>query len=305
MSSKANYKRTDVEFESEGITCRGWHYLPSKKNVGGSSCIVMAHGLGGTKDSGLHPYAERFAEKGFHVIVFDYRHFGTSDGLPRQLLLVDRQIADWTAAVEFARSQDQIDSNRIGLWGTSFSGGHVITIASTDSDIAAICSQNPMLDGMASIFQVVKSAGIGQLLKMSLCGIADTIRSRLGLSPVTMPIIGKSGEFAAITGDEAYNGYMAICSETWKNEMTAQMTVTLPFYRPISQARKVTCPVLLQPCMDDSVVSAPSALKLATKLGDLVTLKKYEDKDHFDLYEGEGFELAVSDQIDFFKRTLN
>ena len=90
--------RKDVEFLSQGTRCRAWHYPTATPQA----CIVMAHGLGGTRDAGLEPYAQRFADAGFAVLLFDYRHFGASDGEPRQLLSVSKQLQDWRAAISFA-----------------------------------------------------------------------------------------------------------------------------------------------------------------------------------------------------------
>ena len=82
----------------------------------------MAHGFSGVRDQRLDAYAERFAAAGLACLVFDYRHFGDSGGQPRQLLDIGRQLDDWRAAIAFARSLEEVDGDRIGLWGTSFSG---------------------------------------------------------------------------------------------------------------------------------------------------------------------------------------
>lgn len=111
-------QRSDVEFSSQGITCRAWLYTPARPNASPTSCIVMAPGLGGTRDAGLEPYAHRFVNAGYFVLLFDYRHFGASDGEPRQLLSISRQLNDWAAAIVFARRQPGIDPRRIALWGT-------------------------------------------------------------------------------------------------------------------------------------------------------------------------------------------
>ena len=78
--------------------------VPTDGLTGRAPCVVMAHGTTGTMDFGLARYAQRFAAAGFAVLVFDYRHFGASDGRPRQLIRVGRQVADWRAAVWFARA---------------------------------------------------------------------------------------------------------------------------------------------------------------------------------------------------------
>jgi dienelactone hydrolase len=83
--------------------------------------------------------------------VFDYRNFGDSEGQPRQLLDIGMQLADWDAAVDYARTLEDIDHNRIGLWGTSFGGGHVIATAARLPGIAAAVVQCPFTDGVASV----------------------------------------------------------------------------------------------------------------------------------------------------------
>lgn len=303
----SNFKRQDIEFLSDSTICRAWHYRPALTDEASAPCIVMAHGLGGTRDAGLEPYAERFVEAGFHVVLFDYRHFGASDGQPRQLLRVSRQQADWRAAVACARKLDGVDPERIALWGTSFSGGHVASIAAQDSRIAAFSAQGPMMDGRAAVFGLLGYAGVGVLLKMTAYGLADQIKAMFGLSPVTMPLTAPPGGFAAMSSHDAHSGYGALQPPGFRNEMTARMALTLALYRPIAKVDRIQCPALIQACMKDTVAPAPAATKMAQKLhkrlGDKVTLKEY-DMGHFDIYVGNDYELAVEDQLAFFKRHL-
>ena len=58
----------------------------ARRRAAGRPVVVMAHGLGGTKDSGLAPFAEGLAEAGLDVLAFDYRGFGASEGEPRQTI---------------------------------------------------------------------------------------------------------------------------------------------------------------------------------------------------------------------------
>ncbi|HEX5225106.1 MAG TPA: alpha/beta fold hydrolase, partial [Solirubrobacteraceae bacterium] len=122
-----------VEFTSAGERCAGVHLAPGRDAFAGvdgrAPCVVLAHGFVGTVDSGLIPYAERFAAAGLHALAFDYRHFGNSGGEPRQLLSVRRQLEDYAAAIAFARTLDGVDPERIVVWGTSYSGGHVVPVA--------------------------------------------------------------------------------------------------------------------------------------------------------------------------------
>ncbi len=114
-------------------------------------CVVLAHGFAGTVDSGLLPYAERFAAAGVDALAFDYRHFGSSEGEPRQLLSIPRQLEDYAAAIAFARSLEGVDPDRIVVWGSSYSGGHVVPVAVADGHVAAVISQVPGMDGRAAV----------------------------------------------------------------------------------------------------------------------------------------------------------
>src|SRR5262245_24081717 len=113
--------RTDTEFLSHGTRCAAWHYEPA----GDSShpYVVMAHGLGATRELRLDAFAERFAAAGYGVFVFDYRHFGGSDGEPRELISIRQQLQDWQAAIEHVRGLPGVDRERVAIWGSSFAGG--------------------------------------------------------------------------------------------------------------------------------------------------------------------------------------
>ena len=142
-------QRLDVGFPSGEETCAAWLYLPD--GDGRVPGVVLAHGWTGVREQRLDAYAERFAGAGLAALVFDYRHFGASSGEPRQLLDITRQLADWAAAIAFVRSRAEIDPGRVALWGTSFSGGHVIETAARDRQIAAVVAQVPFVDGLRNL----------------------------------------------------------------------------------------------------------------------------------------------------------
>ena len=176
-----NAQRLGVEFASAGTVCRGWWYRPAAAN---GACIVMAHGLGGVRTAGLEPYALRFAEAGFSVLLFDCRHFGASAGQPRQLVSVTHQLCDRAAAFAFAQQQPEVDAERTALWGSSFSGGHVVAAAARQPRVAAICAQGPMMDGLSAALNIVRYAGLGQLLKLGARGLRDVLQAAFGLARV-------------------------------------------------------------------------------------------------------------------------
>ena len=162
--------RENITLRSGGDTCAGWFYTADGSAP--APTVVMAHGLAAVKEMRLDAYAERFAAAGYHVLVFDYRHFGASAGEPRQLLDVGRQHQDWLAAVEYARSRPEVDGNRIVLWGSSLSGGHVLAV-SERAHPAAVIAQVPHVDGFASVLKVPPRT----LPRLIGHGLVDTVRA--------------------------------------------------------------------------------------------------------------------------------
>lgn len=297
-------ERQDIEFSSHGTRCRAWLYRPADLAAGTPRpCIVMAHGLGGTRDAGLEPYARKFCEAGYFVLLFDYRHFGASDGEPRQLLSIGKQLDDWAAAIAHARSLPQVDAARIALWGSSFSGGHVIVAAARDGKVAAVSSQGPMMDGLAATLNMARYAGIGRVLKLAGYGLADQARGLLGMEPLYVPLVAAPGQFAAMSTEDAESGYRKITPGNWRNQMSARLALGLGTYRPIAYASRVPCPTLICVCKTDSVAPAEAAIATADRLGSRATLRRY-DFGHFDIYVGAGFERSSGDQLEFFRKVL-
>ena len=137
----------NVEFEAEGGDhLRGWLFTPAtvRKRY---PAISMAHGYGGVKEHGLRRFAQAFTEAGFVVLVHDHRNFGASDGAIRHDIDPWCQIADWRRAISFLESQPNVDPGRIGIWGTSYAGGHVLVLGATDRRIRAVVSQVPTISG--------------------------------------------------------------------------------------------------------------------------------------------------------------
>jgi pimeloyl-ACP methyl ester carboxylesterase len=264
----------------------------------------MGHGLGGTRDASLQPYAERFAQAGFYVLLFDYRYLGASDGEPRQLISISGQLDDWAAAIAFARSMPGVDPARIALWGCSLSAGHVLTMAARDSAVAAISAQCPMFDGATSTRLFVKNAGVLRgLLPLIWAGVADAVRGLLGKSPRYVPLVAPPGELAAMSSKDAYGGCLAIFPPGWRNEIAARFFLTMPLYRPVRDAGSVGCPALIIACEKDTVASTDAAREAAERMGGKARLIELPIG-HFDVYLGEWFERSSAEQVSFFQEAL-
>jgi hypothetical protein len=143
----------DVAFTSAGLTCRGWLYRPA--NGGRRPAIVMSHGFSAVKEQGLAEFAEAFAAAGFVVLVFDFRCLGASDGSERGRIIAQEQHDDLRAALAFASVQSDVDSDRVGLWGASFSGGHALFLGALDPRVKAVVAQVPALDNVRSLLTTI------------------------------------------------------------------------------------------------------------------------------------------------------
>lgn len=303
-STRVSGSPQEVRFTVEGTEVAGWVYRPL--GIGGpAGCIVMAHGLGGTWDLGLDRYARGFQQAGFVVVSFDYRHFGRSGGEPRQLAWIPSQLEDWTAAVAYARAMPGVDPARIGLWGTSLSGGHVLVIAAQDASIGAVSAQVPLLAGDAAALAMVRHGHLGRVLRMGLVhGARDLVRSWLGLSPHRIPLFGPAGSDAAMADDGAWAFINANAPVGFVNEVCARIVIRMDKYHPLHTMGRIRCPVLLQ--VADKDISLPTKLvdKAASILGGRGELHRYPI-DHFDVYHADHAERALTVQVDFFTRHLN
>lgn len=142
----------EVEFSSEGVTVRGDLQLPEGK--GPFPVVVMAGGWCYVKELRQPQYAQEFVDRGFATLIFDYRTIGASDGEPRQHLDPWGQIADYRNAITYLETREDIDPERIGAWGISYSGGHVIILGAVDPRVKVIVSNVPVIDGYLNMWRV-------------------------------------------------------------------------------------------------------------------------------------------------------
>jgi len=294
--------RRDVGFTVNGDVISGWLYMPDTVDEK-LPCVVMANGTGGTKDMLLDNYARPFQAAGMAVLSFDYRTFGASGGEPRQLLWIPHQLEDYAAAIEFARNLDEIDPQRIALWGTSLSGGHVITAAARDHRIACVVAQCPGVDGRASAKHAFETNGISHVLRLVVHGQRDWVRGVLGLAPHRIPVVGKPGSLALMTTPGEWEFFEEIVPAAYNNAVCARILIRGDKYRPIKYAGNVRCPVLMQVCEKDEIIPVAAARETEKLLGNHADARYYPIG-HFDIYQGEHYERAVAEQVGFLQKHL-
>lgn len=296
----ANYSFTkkSSDFISNKVRCRGDLYLPSDSE--NPPVVIMAHGFGAERTFGLPAYAEHFANNGLAVYLFDYRCFGDSDGEPRNYVDPKRHLQDWESAIAHVRSLPNIQAEKIALWGSSFSGGHVIVTAARDKTISAIISQVPYVDSITTI----RMLGIRYLFQATYHGLRDLFRIITFRSPYYVKIIGNPDEFACLNTPECFPGYSALIPENsnWQNRCPARITLTFGLYRPMTSASKVECPALIMFAEKDTLMDHKAVEKMASKMPKS-TVVKYPFG-HFDIYIGDDFNDAVKKQTAFLVKYL-
>lgn len=289
------------QFTSDTAVCAADLYLPADA-TGMLPCVVMGHGFSATKDSfALPQYARRFADAGYAVLAFDYRHFGLSEGQPRQLVHSGRQREDWRAAIAYARQLEQVDPQRIVLWGSSFSGGHVLALAADDPEIAAVIAQVPAIDPVKGAG--TETAPVGVQLRLLLSAVRDALHGLLRRQPVLIPVVAPHGQAAAMTEPEANKLLVSplVVDTTWRNEFAPRIAFAMPRY-VTGTAERLTMPVLFCVAQHDVQTSPQFTLDIADAA--LKAETRIYPVGHFGLYHGAGFAKAVADQIDFLSRHL-
>ena len=312
----------DVAFRSgtggDAATCHGW-FLPATPTTGTTApgetsdaesnstptatrpCVILGHGLGGTVDSGLMPFAEAFAAAGYHTLVFDYRGFGRSEDSPRQVVSPERQQEDYRAAIAAAAARPEVDADRIILWGCSLAGGHVMEVARDRTDIAAVIAVVPLVDGRAAAVAAASQHAPAALLRSTGTAIAARALAAAGRREPMVPLAGPPGSRALLSLDGYEEAYTSVAGPTWRNEIGASIGTELGSFRPAKNAADlVVVPTLFQ--IADLDRSAPPDAAAKAAFAARAEVRHYPG-DHFDLFAGRAcHERAVGHAVHFLRR---
>ncbi|KAG2498926.1 hypothetical protein HYH03_003116 [Edaphochlamys debaryana] len=294
------YTRRNLKFDcGGGVHCDAWFYEPIDPASDPAMppypvrpIVIMGHGLGAQKEMGLQTFAAIFAAAGMGVLVFDYRTFGGSEGLPRHWVSPARHLEDWRSAVKFATSGalgPDFDTERVALWGTSFAGGHVLVTAADlpPGSVSAIISMVPHLDGMAASRAAVRRRGLPATLRLLAAGLHDKARAlavealeRFQLMPPPGPsawasfanqlrvpaylkLVGTPSELAIMQlSDHELQAYFSkhpkVYEGGWRPLILARFALESSSYRPITSLHRLATagkplpPDLLSPAASDT-----------------------------------------------------
>ena len=291
--------RTTVRIPiASGDEIEAWVYRP--EGEGPHPAVVMAHGFAGVKAGGLAPFAERFCREGFTAVAFDYRQWGGSTGRPRFETSVPRQREDYSTVIDWAIAHPEIDETRIFVWGTSFSGMHVVELAATDPRLRGAIAQCPLVDGLAGVTMVPLS----RLLRLLAVGVLDRLGSLLGRRPIYIKASVAEGEWGAIANADAIAGLPLITppeGTDWNNEVAARSLLGFGAHRPAQKAAKIQCPILLVVPETDTIAPVGPALRVAQSAPKAELLRSRAG--HYGPYEGgEDHDNVLRAEVEFLHR---
>jgi uncharacterized protein len=252
-------ERIDVGFDAEGgVTLAGWLYRPD--GPGPHPAITMAHGYAGVKEHCLERFARAFADDGFVVLVHDHRGFGSSGGEPRHDVDPWRQIADWRRAITFVENRPEVDPARIGLWGTSYAGGHAIVLGATDRRLRAVVAQVPTISGFEQGLRRVPPDGVAALEE----AFAEDERAQARGEPLRYQAIVDADPAvpAAYRARDAIDFYLQpLPGVAWENTVTVRSTRAARMYEPgVWVGRVSPTPLLMVVALNDTITVTDLAL---------------------------------------------
>jgi len=290
------FQKTRVSFASGSGSCVGYLYhRPGERQP----CVVMGAGLGGVQDTPLLVIAaQAFASVGICALTFDYRGFGESPGEPRHVIRIKDQLQDFHAAIWYARSQPEIDPQRIAAWGISLGGGHVLCVGADDPRLKAVVAQNPF-----NGFPRQVKGGVRSLTRRLLGPMfVDAVRGWLRLSPRYIQVVGELNEQAVSPTPQAHRAIKALRSPNWKNQVAPRGLFQLMGYQPGRAAAHLAMPMLV--CIGagdrESQGDTESQLAADAPKGELIEYPGSQ----LDFYTSGLRQRVIADQLAFLKKYL-
>ncbi|EJL75798.1 alpha/beta hydrolase [Chryseobacterium populi] len=292
------YKIEKVSYLSEREKIAALQYTPEKEDK--CPAIIMAHGFGLIKEAYIDRFAEKFAGMGFVVILFDYRNFGESEGLPRQEVNPFMQIDDYKNSITYAQTLNHVDDEKIGIWGTSYSGGHAIAVAATDRRVQCVVSQVPTISGFQSGIRRMPA----EKTPVYLESIKKDRRNRFyGKEPIIRKLTGEADSLYPTPDAEEYYMGAVKFSKTFRNEVTLRSTEYSRMYEPgIYVSRISPVPILFIVALNDMVTPTDLCLKAYEEALHPKKLVSIPDG-HFSPYT-QHFDVASDAALHWFRKHL-
>jgi uncharacterized protein len=295
--------RRDIEINAEGTILRGWLYLPEAVH-GRVPAVVMAHGFSAVKEMYLDRFAEVFSRAGIAALVFDNRNFGASDGEPRQEIDPWQQVRDYRHAITWAAGRAEIDADRIGVWGSSYSGGHVLVVSAIDRRIKCVVSQVPLVSGSRNLKRLIR-ADLMAAVRTQFD--ADRQARFKGGAPGMIAVVAEDPMApSALPTADSWQWFSATGrtrAPAWRNEVTLRTVEMLGEYEPCDYISRISpTPLLMVIAANDHLAIADEAFAAYNRALEPKRILVLHGG-HFDAYIAD-FERASVSARDWFAAHL-
>lgn len=299
-----NFNRQDVTFTSVGKKLVGWLYVPKGMKQGEKRpTIVMAHGWSAVKEMYLDDFAAKFSNGGFVVLVFDYRNFGDSEGEPRGHIDPHMQHEDYKNAISWASLQPMVDAGRIGIWGSSYSGAHVLHLAAFDRRVKCAVAQVPLVNATDNFRRLVRADNWGGLQAWLA---ADRAEEYTTGKINYLPVVAEQGKPSALPTQDSYDWFIKVGqtrAPKWENRQTVRSLELALEYNPAANIHLISpTPFMMIVAENDVLTPTDLAIEAFGRARDpkqLVILPG----GHFDAYVS-GFQGASTPALNWFKQHL-
>ncbi len=294
-------ERSGVEFQSCGAILRGIFLTPKGKKEA-LPVIVMAPGMSGVKEGSIMKYAEYFARGGFAVLAYDNINFGESGGEPRQEVDPALQRRGYRDAIIYISGRPGVDKTQVGIFGTSYSGGHVLEVAAHDRRVKCVVSQIPAISGFKAFQRLPRHVQAAALRAQD----EDREQRYSGKPPQTLKAVSDNPtEPCAMAGPAAYEYFMEQqkIAPNWKNYLTLR---SMDLYRSVENSVFTPwispTPLLMIVALADDLAWPDLALDAYSQAKEPKKLVMLPGN-HFSPYEAE-FSLTGNEARDWFTRHL-
>ncbi|UYV39595.1 alpha/beta hydrolase [Rhodobacteraceae bacterium D3-12] len=212
---------------------------------------------------------------------------------------------DYRDAITYVQGLDSVDATQIGVWGSSYSGGHVLVVAAKDRRVKCVVSQVPLTYGLENAQRLVRSdhwAGLRDGFA------ADRAGQLNGDAPLRLPVVGNGPEDpCALPTDDSREFFLGLSEENrgaWVNEITLRSMEYFTEYEPGDWVAKIApTPLMMVAGRYDHLTPADLTLKAYERAME-PKIMLILDCAHFEAYTDEPFKISAPAQCAWFAEHL-
>lgn len=286
-------------YSSLGLKLAGILEIPDELKVSERKPgIVLCQAGTGTKEVLLPEVSKWLVRKGYVVMRFDYRGFGESEGLKCRLIPLE-QVEDIRNAITFMQQQEEVNRERIGIWGPSSGGANVSYTAGIDTRVKCMVSLSGMGDMRRWLRDIRRYWEWKEFLKTleedRLNRVLTGKSRRVITSEIVLPVSSSGMDTLPTPKSPAAQ----------KNELSLESAEAMINYRPETVVDRISPRAAMWIyTVEDTVVPVEESQSMYQKAHEPKKLVAIEGLKHYELYHGPGFERVMTHSTEWFDTYL-